>query len=107
VSGSPKEEKPDRAAQPKTTERKSMADKRANLPHQYIPYVCKRTFNSKYDEYQYGEWRFNKPKIYVTPETEIPSPPVKLVEEPDDVEYHLAIVALDEQNEELNLLVTE
>jgi len=97
---------------PKTTERqrlnnKTLAEKRANMSNQYVPHECKRKFASKFDEYQYGEWKFNKPRVYVTVETIVPEVPQPLLEEPDDVEYHLAIVKLDELNEELNEQVTE
>ena len=83
-----------------------MAEKRATMSNQYVQYECKRKFNSKYDEYQYGEWRFNKPRVFVTPDTIIPDVPTPM-EEPDDVAYHLAIVKLDEENEEFNNQVTE
>jgi len=61
-------------ARSRTTDRKKAEDKRldnkrTNYSEQYVPYECKRTFNRKYDEYQYGEWRFNKTRVFVTPET--------------------------------------
>lgn len=43
----------------------------------------------------------------MTPETEIPSAPKVLLEEPDDTEYHMAQVALDEEIEALNNTVTD
>jgi len=36
----------------------------------------------------YGEWRKPRPKIYVTPETEIPPMPTKIIEQPDQAGYH-------------------
>ena len=73
-----------------------MDDKRASYSNQYTPYVCKRKFNSAYDEYHYGEWRFNKPRVFVTTDTEVPDMPDKMIGEPDDVAYHMDQVKFDD-----------
>jgi hypothetical protein len=36
----------------------------------------------------YGDWRKQRNKIFVTPETEIPEMPKKVLEQPDDSSYH-------------------
>ncbi len=52
-------------------------------------------------EYTHGSWRV-RPRIYVTPETEIPPMPKKVLELPDDSDYHKQQVAVDEKVEALN-----
>lgn len=45
--------------------------------------------------------------MFVTPETEIPETPKVPLKEPDDTEYHMAQVALDDEIEAQNNTVTD
>lgn len=62
-----------------------------------------KKYKSKYQEYMIGEWRKYRTSIFVTPQTIVPDPPSpkSLLQEPDDVAYHLKQVELDEKIEEL------
>ena len=57
---------------------------------------------SRFGEYQFGEWRYNRNNLYVTMDTIIPSMPKKFLEEPDDAKYHLQVAAIDDQIDQLN-----
>lgn len=50
----------------------------------------------------YGEWRRPRPKIFVTPETEIPPMLKKILEFPDEATYHKTQVEIDEKIDALN-----
>ncbi len=55
-------------------------------------------FNSAYDEYRAGFWRRPKKlRIKVTIETEIPSMPKPLLEQPEEATYHKAQADVDEK----------
>ena len=51
--------------------------------------MAKRTFNSRFTEYQFAEWRRRKNNLFVTIDTVVPAMPKKPLEEPDDAAYHL------------------
>ena len=55
----------------------------------------------------FGEWRKNRISTYVTPETVIPEMPKVVLNEPDDVVYHMKQVQLNEQIEELRANINE
>ena len=38
----------------------------------------------------YGDWRKPRPKIFVTPETQVPPMPDSILEYPDEAAYHKA-----------------
>jgi len=50
----------------------------------------------------YGDWRKNKQRIFVTPETEIPPMPEVIIEYPDETAYHKSQVEIDEKIDALN-----
>ena len=103
-----KEERAKLAEQKKKEEAKKKIEKHQKyldkLPKQYTPFRPMKTFNSKYQEFNFGEWkrRSQYPQIHVTPETIVPDKPKKLLSEPDDVAYHMKIVEMDEEIELLN-----
>ena len=76
--------------------------KRETASTQYVPFVPKRKYNSRYQEYQVAEWRFRKGNLYVTMDTIVPQMPKEILREPDDSKYHLQSAAVDEQIEKLN-----
>ena len=45
--------------------------------------------------------------MYVTIDTIVPDKPRKVLQEPDDVAYHMKVVEIDEQIEKLNLEIKE
>jgi hypothetical protein len=55
----------------------------------------------------YGEWRKSRHKIFVTPETEIPPMPSKVLDPPDDSAYHKSQVEIDEKIDALNDKIRE
>lgn len=55
----------------------------------------------------YGDWRKGRKKIFVTPETEIPPMPKKIIEAPDEAAYHKGQVEIDEKNDALNDKIRE
>jgi len=71
------------------------------MGNQYEPFVPKRTFNSRFTEYQFAEWRRRKNNLFVTMDTIIPAMPKKPLEEPDDAAYHLEIASIDMKISEL------
>jgi len=71
------------------------------MSHQYEPFTSKRTFKSRFNEYQIATWRRRRNNVFVTAETVVPAMPKKLLEEPDDAQYHLSVAVFDEQIEEL------
>lgn len=81
------------------------------MSNQYEPFTARRTFNSRYQEYQFAEWRKRRNNLFVTIETLVPALPKKPLEEPDDAKYHLEVARLDEQieaqQEEFKGLVAE
>ena len=88
-----------------------MENKRDKMSHQYTPFMPKRVFNSRFTEYQFGEWRRTKNNLFVTVETVVPAFPKKPLTEPDDAQYHLEVAAIDDQigslNEEAKDLMAE
>ena len=76
--------------------------KRETASNQYTPFVTKRKYNSRYQEYQVAEWRFKKGNLYVTMDTIVPSMPKNPLKEPDDSKYHLEVSAIEDQIEKLN-----
>lgn len=66
------------------------------MSKQYEHFVPKRTFNSKFGEYQFAEWRKRRNNLFVTIDTTVPAIPKKLLQEPDDAQYHLEVAAIDE-----------
>lgn len=66
------------------------------MSHQYTPFASKRVFNSRFSEYQFGEWRRTRNNLFVTTETVVPAFPKKVLEEPDDAQYHLEAAAIEE-----------
>ena len=71
------------------------------MSHQYEPFASRRTFKSKFTEFQIAEWRRRRNNVFVTGETVVPTMPKKPLEEPDDAQYHLSVAVFDEQIEEL------
>ena len=55
-----------------------------------------------YQEYMYGDWRKPRPKIFVTPETEIPPMPAQILDPPDESAYHKLQVEVDEKIDAIN-----
>ena len=76
--------------------RQELDRKRKEMSHQYEPFTAKRTFNSRFQEYQFAEWRKRRNNLFVTVETIVPSMPKKPLEEPDDSKYHLDVARIDE-----------
>ena len=66
------------------------------MSHQYEPFKSRRTYNSRFIEYQQAEWRRRRNNLFVTEETQVPPMPKKVLEEPDDAQYHMKVAALDE-----------
>ena len=64
-------------------------------------------FNSRFTEYQYGEWRRRRNNLFVTLETVVPDRPKKLLQEPDDAQYHLDVANIDEKIEGLQDELTD
>lgn len=81
---------------------KELERKKEKMSHQYTPFAPKRTFNSRFTEYQFAEWRKRKNNVFVTIETVTPPMPKKVLEEPDDAQYHLDVAHIDEEIEKLN-----
>jgi len=70
------------------------------MSHQYETFAARRMFNSRFQEYQFAEWRKRRNNLFVTVETEVPLMPKMPHEEPDDARYHLDVACIDEQIEE-------
>ena len=68
---------------------------------QYKEFASKRTFNSRFTEYQFGEWRRRRNNLFVTVDTTVPPLPKKLLSEPDDTKYHTEVNKIDEEMERL------
>ena len=81
------------------------------MSNQYEPFTPKRTFQSRFGEYQFAEWRKRRNNVFVTIDTIVPPMPKKLLQEPDDSQYHLEVAGIDEQidklTEQFNDLVAE
>lgn len=79
------------------------------LPKQYTPFRSNKTFDSKYGEFMFGEWRKRSeiPRIHVTKDTIVPDKPKTILTEPDDVAYHMKVVEFDEKIEALNTQIKE
>lgn len=65
-------------------------------------------FNSAYEEFRAGYWRYPKrEKIVITLETQIPDLPKKLLEQPDESAYHKLQAEVDEKIEAINAKVKD
>ena len=71
------------------------------MSHQYEPFVAKRSFNSRFAEYQFAEWRYRRNKLFVTVDTIVPDMPKTPISEPDDASHHLQIASIDEEIDSL------
>lgn len=63
--------------------------KRETASTQYTPFVSKRKYKSRYQEYQVSEWRYKKGNLYVTMDTIVPEMPKTLLKDPDDSKHHI------------------
>ena len=75
--------------------------KREKMSNQYSPFKSRKTFNSRFGEYQFAEWRKRRNNLFVTIDTIVPPMPKKPLREPDDAQYHLEVAAIDEEIEKL------
>lgn len=80
---------------------------REKMSNQYEPYKPKRNFVSKYAEFQFGEWRKRRNKLFVTMETIVPPMPTTILEEPDETKYLLEVEAVNEKISQLQDLIKE
>ena len=71
------------------------------MSNQYSPFKSKKTFNSRFGEYQFAEWRKRRNNLFVTIDTIVPPMPKKPLREPDDAQYHLEVANIDEEIEKL------
>jgi len=61
-----------------------------------------RTFKRAYDQYRYGEWRKQRPSVYVTLETDIPEIPEKMLEKPDEKARDTKLKEIDAKIKDIN-----
>ena len=71
------------------------------MSSQYKEFAPKRTFNSRFTEYQFGEWRRRRNNLFITVDTIVPEMPKKLHKEPEDTKYHIEVNKIDEEMESL------
>lgn len=54
-----------------------------------------KTFKSKWEEYRVGDWRKGAGKTFVTLETVIPAMPERLLEAPDEGQFHRKLLEIE------------
>ena len=68
----------------------------------------KKKFKSKWEEYNYGEWRRGSGKTWVTLETVIPAIPENLnITAPDEAAFHKKQVEIEEKIKEIYKQIDE
>lgn len=84
--------------QKETKKEKPKEEVKKNLIYQNpMNFTEKKTFRNKYEEWKYGDWKKGSGKTFVTLETEIPEPPKKQLEKPEEVNFHSKIADIDEK----------
>lgn len=82
-------------------DKKNEPEEKNLIYHNPFDFKETRKFQSKWEEYRYGDWRKKHSKTYVTLETEIPELPTTKIEAPDEAAFHKRLAEIDNKVKDL------